>query len=339
MNSLLGFLRDVFNLGRLGMAPLTISLTAAGYYLTAVEGKSDHLATIMAMGICAHYFGFGLNDIIDRNVDQHSPARQNSPLVHGAFPLWLAYTIVLMQIPLAFFLYTLTRPAPVGYIILACSVLASIVYNLWSKTGNVPRLLAEVSLAASIGTLTLTATLHDGNSISLINLVASFAVMFVLLDLNSISSGLKDLAADLKAGAASFVISLGASIDHSGIIHLPRRVTSYAIVIHFLAGATIILLGYFLKVQWFFWIIAGIAFFYSSMHLRLMLKQASYASLQRSSPILGGYYLYFAYLIMIFAELPFLFKVLIIIMGLVLISFPIRLMIKVARKGFILINK
>lgn len=321
------------------MSPLTISITLVGYYLTATKPELNDSLLLTGVGICAHYFGFGLNDIVDRQIDQHSFSRQHSPLVAKTLPLWFAYIIVIIQVPLAIFLYNLTQPSVSGLFILIFSVIASIVYNLWSKTGLVPRFFAEVALAASIGALLLSASLVNHFPFNPISLTASIAVMLILLDLNSISSGLKDLANDLKAGASSFVISLGASINESGLIHLPRALITYTLIIHITVFITLILLGIILKSPISSWIAAGLSYFYSSMHLQLILKQASYANLQQSAPILGGYYLYFAFLAFMYPLVPLIIKAFIVTLGIFLISFPFRIMFRVAKKGYIFLNK
>ncbi len=84
------------------------------------------------VGLGAHFFGFALNDIIDRRLDQTVPARSRSPLVAGRVSLRGAWGFVLVQIPLALGLYhfVLGADGP-GLAILGVSIMLSLLQGDW----------------------------------------------------------------------------------------------------------------------------------------------------------------------------------------------------------------
>lgn len=54
------------------------------------------LIALAGIGICAHFFGFVLNDLMDYSLDKESPYRQNSPLVSGEVTQLQAWVVMLV---------------------------------------------------------------------------------------------------------------------------------------------------------------------------------------------------------------------------------------------------
>ncbi|MBZ0310023.1 MAG: UbiA family prenyltransferase, partial [Anaerolineae bacterium] len=100
VKKLLAFLR----LGRVGMSPLTMSVPVLGAF--SAGETSPHLWLLMLIGLSAHFFGFGLNDLIDHPIDRKTPYRQRHPLTTGRLQYGEAWAFVLLQIPLSLALYS-----------------------------------------------------------------------------------------------------------------------------------------------------------------------------------------------------------------------------------------
>src|SRR5690606_1323219 len=87
------------------------------------------------------------------------------------------------------------------------SIGLSLVYNLGSKWGPMPRFVVELALALSVGALCLAGGLSVAATFSQAGLVFTGTLTLVLLLLNSVPSGLKDLKTDYEFQARSFVIA------------------------------------------------------------------------------------------------------------------------------------
>lgn len=332
---LLGAIADLV---RLGMAPLTISVILLGYYCGNAAEDFREALILGIVGLCAHIFGFTFNDIVDYQVDQYSPVRQNSPLVNGSIPRRAAILIAVIPIPVSIFLYAKYASSSYGIPILIASILLSLIYNLGSKRGPIPRFLAEISLAGSIALLSISGALFPSPHLSAISYAVSLSIGVILLDINSIASGLKDLPSDIAAGGTSFITKIGARIDQSGVISLPKIVSWYAVVIKILTIATLLWTGYLLKPGIIIIIITIFLTLYSLLHLRLMFTTMTIMNLHKALPLLGGYFMFGALLTLISSQFPLLVQVLIILLDIYLFSYPIKIALNVARKKYFFIQ-
>lgn len=314
---------------RVQMAPLTISVPIIGAYLSANPTPSAALG-LGAIGLCAHVFGFGLNALVDLPLDRTIPHLQKHPLVSGKLPLWEAWMLVLVQIPLALLLgWWLGCHLP----LLSASGGLSVVYNLWSKWGRLPRLLPELALAGSIGLLALI-----GGTFTAALWLLAFNLSLILLLLNSVSSGLKDIQTDAQYGARSFVLSSGTHITSDGRFMVSTSLKSYSAVLQGFVMIGLLSLAFVLHQTW--WIVAFtlILMTYAALHLRLLLSIQTAEAIRASKPLLNGYYNFAALLLVMFHSMPFGIRLMSFLLIFNLMLTPLRLSWRLWRDRYGLIR-
>lgn len=290
------------HLGRVGMSPLTVSVPILGLF-TAVSSSSPPLSQILVsgmIGFCAHLFGFALNDIIDYPIDKNSPYRQRSPLVTGKLSFRQAWVFVLLQPMLILLLYWGGGDGTaVSFFILLLSFICSIAYNLWSKTGRIPRIFAELALASSVSLLCLASALTISSIPSMATMVFACTLGLVTLLLNSVPSGLKDIKADREAGGNSFVLALGCFVIAGDRLYISKKLQLFAFVLQtIIMGMVLFTAKQFfvpLMLQSIIFLLLTISFF----HLIRMLMLSSYNQLRHGGPLLGGYCHYLALVLIV----------------------------------------
>lgn len=316
MKSATNALRNYLQLGRIGMAPLTISVPILAAYSTVDFLPTADVFLLGVLGLCAHLFGFGLNDIIDYPLDRHVAYRQRSPLVSDQITLLQAWSFVLIQPVFALLVYRLgLQGGLAGLFMLTTSLVLGVIYNVWSKRGRLPRLLAEVALAVAVGTLSLTAVMAVTQSVNLTSLLFASTLALILLLVNSVSSGLKDLKSDAELGARSFVLSIGTRVDSAGRVLISPTLWGYTTILQALITVFFLVLARATQLVWFQTLLISTLLFLSTLHLGYLLRAQSFHGLRRRGPLLNGYYNFFALVIVVIPQLPLVLK---LVYGLVL---------------------
>lgn len=296
------------------MSPLTVSVPILGAFaVRTIEISSWDVIYLALIGFCCHIFGFVLNDIIDLPIDINAPYRKKSALVSGKVKRQEAWIIVFIQIPIIYYLYIISLGGLIiGVILLTLSILSSIIYNLYSKKGFIPKFLAETSLALSISLLCLAASVVFTETIDKGPLIISVVLFFVLLSVNSVSSGLKDLKSDFESGGNSFVISMGARVFDKKVVYIPQKLVFYANIIQLIIVFSLIHgLNYYNHCL-YIKIMALVFCSYAFMHLNSMLRKKTFVGLVKSKVLLNGYYNYAALLLIFYDLLPILLRLLFI---------------------------
>ena len=304
------------------MAPLTVSVPILGALTLGEPLTLTVLLGLGGLGLCAHLFGFALNDIIDHPLDRTIPGRQRHPLVAGRLSRLEAWVFACLQLPLALAIYSvLLRGSALGLALVFLAAVLSVVYNLWSKWGTIPRIAPELALAASIGLLTLSGALLSDLPIPPTSLLFAFSVALLLLLLNSGPSGLKDLKTDAAFGAKSFVLSTGSRMLDEDRMLVSRALWSYVIALQIGLLVCMVVLIMLFRPHW--WISALICalWVYSGLHVRMLLAIRSFTVLRRSMPLLNGFYNYAALSLFVIMWMPIWLQVLygVLIFGLLLV--------------------
>jgi len=311
------FIKGFFILGRLGMAPLTISVPIFAGYCSSSGTPWWNFFFLGLIGLCAHIFGFGLNDIIDNPIDQTVAYRHKHPLTTGEIKQRDAWLFILVQPVIAVGIYKFILHGSLsGILVLIGSIFLSVIYNLWSKTGKFPKFIAEFSLALSIGLLGVAGSLEiDHMRMNGMAVTFSVCTALILLLLNSVPSGLKDLKTDFNYGATSFVISGGYSIAGENEIIPSRNIKIYSWVLEFFIGC--VLMGMILteKSPAVLVLITIVLFVYSCLHLALILRMRFYNTLLVSMPLLSGVYNYLALCFLAIPKFPIVVRLGIIGLG------------------------
>ena len=321
-------------LGRMSMAPLTVSVPILGALTLGHALALRDLFGLCALGLCAHLFGFAINDLIDQPLDRTVPALQQHPLVTGKLGRREAWAFALCQAPLAFSLYYWLGGAGAGLGVLALSMGLSVIYNLWSKRGRLLRILPEIALALSVGLLCLSGAMLKTAQLPAHSLLYALTLALVLLLLNSVSSGLKDLKTDAAFGATSFVLSTGSRMLDSDRIHIAKALWLYC------AGLqSAIFIGLLCLLKLFessapVSVLAGILGLYAALHLRLILSLRSFTAVRGSLPLLSGYYNYAALALAVAVHMPLGLQGLYGLLIFSLLSLPWRLSWRIWRRRY-----
>lgn len=306
------------------MLPLSLSVPIVGVLsLRMTIAWSDFLA-LAGIGTCAHFFGFILNDLMDLHLDRNHPFRQRSPLVRGEVKTWQAWLFALAQIPLAYLLYRVILSAGWdGFLWLIASVTLSIIYNLFSKWRWLPRILAELSLAGSITCLALAgawvfATLPPPDT-----WLFCLSLGVVLLLVNSVPSGLKDIQFDKLFGARSFVLSTGSTVSQEGDLILNDFLRRYAFIIQALIIFLLIALALIYTIHLPAVLLLIVLQWYANLQLWQILHLTHVDQFQQRMLFLGGYYNYLSLLVIVWAYLPPLIQIATALVILRLLSIPL----------------
>lgn len=220
------------SLVRIPYSLVTMSVALVGALLAASTLNPLQLIPVAVLGLLAHIFGFGLNDILDRTIDARSPTRQTSPLVSNQLTVQQANIFVWIQPILALILvYWISRGGNRWLALLCCTAsgFLSVIYNMWSKRGGLRSVIAELSLGGSISLLLLTGGFCFVSALTWDVYLRIVTWGVFLHFVNSVPSGLEDIYIDQVAGAKSFVITFGAKVEEDGILHIPDHLKVYTL--------------------------------------------------------------------------------------------------------------
>ena len=330
---------NFYKIGRLGMAPLTISVPILGAISSREIILPSELILLGCVGFFAHMFGFIINDCIDQSIDKNVPYRKKSPLLTGKMKTLETLLFAFFQAILAFVLYYFgLRGSFQGLVVLLVSVFLSSIYNLGSKRGKIPRILAEISLALSIGTLSFAGYLANNNRIITLDaLFFPLSLTLVLLLVNSIANGIKDVETDEQAGAESFVIKMGCKV-RDGRIFISPQTRIYSTSIMLLTLFSFILVGSRFSVNYYLYSLIGILILYSFLHLRYIFTVRTLVGFRKSIPFLYGYYSYFALCIFLVPWMPLLLKIVFVSLGMLSILIPISQSFRMWKSRYTLVT-
>lgn len=310
------------------MSPLTVSVPILGAHTSAgaLLSLSD-LLWLGVVGLAAHLFGFALNDLLDQALDRTLPWRKQQPLLTGQLSPLTAWWFTLSQVPIALGVYALAlNGRGAGLALLGLSIVASVLYNTWGKRGTIPRLVPELALAASIGLLCLAGALVGGEStpLTLGNGLFALTLALILLLVNSVPSGLKDLRTDSEFGVRTFVLATG-----SRMLDEDAMALSGALVRHSLGLQALIMIGLagaaiWFRVAWYAALLIAMLALYGWLHLRMLLSLRSFVALRRAMPLLNGHYNYFALSLCVTPAMPLGLQLCFAVGIVALLSVPLR---------------
>ena len=317
-------LLKLITLGRIGMLPLSLSVPIIGALSLQQPLTTFQFFALGGIGISAHFFGFIINDLIDFRLDKHSPHRQQSPLVLGELQQWQAWYFAIIQIPIAFGLYAYLDGNAQRLMWLMLSVSFSLIYNLFSKWRWLPRILAEIALALSITFLGISgASILDANLPSEVWLYCG-GLGLVLLLVNSVPSGLKDIQADYQFGACSFVIAMGTIVAIDGQLTIPHKLKRYVVILQSFITMLSIGLGIIYQVDMMAWLLVIMLQFFAWLHSFRLMRIGHVNELSDVFLFLGGYYNYLTLVMYVWGLLPIILQIVLAILMLYLLLIPFR---------------
>ncbi|MCK5561850.1 MAG: UbiA family prenyltransferase [Thermoplasmata archaeon] len=189
------------------------------------------LILLFTIGIMTHIFGFVANEYIDLELDKHSKALKNKPLVKGTISkksalFFLSSAIVIAYVLTFIFIYLNSNgfgliELLVPILLLSLSWVSIGLYDLVSKKFIGSDILLAlwpfflVLFGGSIVTLDL---------IPILYIVAGLAFMQLLIQ--NIMAGLKDLEQDQKGGGISTPIRFGVKLNYE-IMEIPKNFIAF----------------------------------------------------------------------------------------------------------------
>jgi 4-hydroxybenzoate polyprenyltransferase len=318
-------------LGRVNLAPLTMSVPILGAFSTNTHLSGFEIAGLALIGLCAHLFGFSLNDLIDMPYDRLVSYRQRDALITQRVSHVEGWFFALLQVPVAIVIYLLLGGRALGLGALCMSIALSVVYNLWSKSGRLARLLSELALAASISLLCLAGASLQPDFPMLTSGLFACELGLVLLLLNSVASGMKDLKTDEAIGARSFVLSTGCRMLDDDLMHVSPLLWMYSVILQvmiWLGGISLLVL---FRLGWpLSMLIIGL-FIYGALHLRMLLSLKNFSVLRKAMPLLSGFYNYAALALIVSGSFPLWLDLIYGLFVVWLVSIPLRASLRVWR--------
>jgi 4-hydroxybenzoate polyprenyltransferase len=306
-----------------------MSVPLLGAFSAGVQASGLSLVGLLLIGLCAHCFGFSLNDLIDLPFDRQAPYRQDGALIAARVSRKAGWVFALLQVPLAIGVYIFLDGQALGVGALCISISLSIVYNLWSKMGRLPRLLPELALAASILLLCFVgASLRPGLP-DWVSLLFAAELGLILLLLNSVSSGLKDLKTDEVTGAHSFVLSTGSYMLGEDQMQLSTTLRVYSLILQlgiWLGGLCLVKL---ILPGWPIFLLVIVLSIFGALHLRMLLFMNSFSALRKSMPLLNGFYNYTALALLVSGSMPFWLDLVYGLFAAWLLLLPLRVSLQV----------
>ncbi len=316
-------LKKLILLSRIGMLPLSLSVPIIGALSLRQSLSVIDLLALGGIGICAHFFGFVLNDLMDYQLDKESPYRQKSPLVSGAVKPIQASLFVVVQVPLAIILYVwVLQGNRAGLALLGLSVSLSVIYNLFSKWRWLPRILAELALATSVTLLGLSGALVYQQMLPTDTVIYCGVLGLVLLLVNSVPSGLKDIQYDSQFGARSFVLTTGTTVSADGNLTVSPLLKCYMVVLQVMITIAAIGLAIVYGIGLLAWMMLIVLQVFAGLHTLRLMNLRHVGEFKDVFLFLGGFYNYLALVIHIWAYLPFVLQVILTMIMVRLLAIP-----------------
>lgn len=210
-----------------GLTGLVLLLGAA---LASTTLTLQQLWALLLLAMAYHNYTYVLNDVIDLPIDKTQPQRAQAPLVRGLVQPGLALTFALLQIPLAFAVLRWQQSGWPAYMFLSVSFGCMAIYNVWGKRTAFPPF-TDIVQGIAWGALGLCgATVYATEPPRLAWALFAYQVVMIAL-LNGVHVSLRDLDNDLRSGACTTAILLGARPQTVGGFSIPARLAAYAITL------------------------------------------------------------------------------------------------------------
>lgn len=188
------------------------------------------LPTAFALVLVAasfHVFAYVLNDVVDLPLDRTEERRRTTPLVTGSIRPRTALAIALLQIPVAVACALAAGAGGAAVAALLFAFAAMAYYDVRGKRERLP-LVPDVVQGLSWAALTACGAVAVGRPSALTWIVCAFVVLVIAL-INGLHGGLRDLENDLRCGARTTAIYLGARPRPDGGVTIPARLARYAV--------------------------------------------------------------------------------------------------------------
>ena len=223
---------------------LTIRVSALGFTLVlplvgvasvaAGPGMSRvtmaRTGALLLVALSFHVFAYVLNDVVDLRLDRSEPLRADSPLVQGAIGRGSLLALAWVQVPVAFGLALWHGAHGTALVMLLVAFVAMAVYDVYGKRCRWPLLTDAVQSAGWCALLGVGAWWHGPVWPPLTGWIAAYVFCCVML-VQGVHGGLRDLANDLRGGARTTAVWLGARPGAGSGIEVSGAVAAHAVLL------------------------------------------------------------------------------------------------------------
>lgn len=225
--------RDLYHFFRVSAFGATAVLPVLGAASADHELGTRRALGLLGVAVAFHAFAYAHNDVCDLAVDRTQPLRAAYPLVRGAVSPRAAMTVALACVPVAFAAGELAaagprRLTPRAYLAVAFGLMAA--YNRWGKRCAFPPLTDLVQGLGWAALLAFGATATGRRPTRLTGLLVGYEVLLILM-VNSVHGGLRDLGNDLTTGARTTPIMFGARVQTDDSLAVPPAFLAYALTL------------------------------------------------------------------------------------------------------------
>jgi 4-hydroxybenzoate polyprenyltransferase len=196
------------------------------------------LGWAILVGILFHAYAYIGNDVLDLPIDRTDPRRMPDPLARGSVSPQHALLLALTSMPLLLIALLVAAGGPAVGPLATAAVLVG-AYNIAGKTIPVP-FVADAVLGAGTGFLAIAGADMNGGATSTTLWAAGLVVAYVTL-INGVHGAIRDSQNDLRAGARTTALMLGARIIDGRVIVIPARLVAYGVALQL--GCGILLAG------------------------------------------------------------------------------------------------
>jgi 4-hydroxybenzoate polyprenyltransferase len=199
--------------------PILGAATAGGPELQAA-------LALLAVATSFHVFAYVLNDVVDLPIDRTEARRRSTPLVSGTVSPRAALGIALVQVPVAVGIALAAGAGSDAVAVLLAAFAAMAYYDVRGKRAALP-LGTDIVQGLSWAALAAYGAMAVGTPTALTWLLCAFVVLLIA-QFNGLHGGLRDLENDLRCGARTTAIFLGARPLPNGGVRVSMRLAGYA---------------------------------------------------------------------------------------------------------------
>lgn len=190
---------------------------------------------LFAVAFFYHNYTYVLNDLIDLPLDRTEPLRAHYPLVRGSVQPKYALIFVCLQLPALFVVAGWLGAEGKAFLALCISLSLITLYNVGSKYTPFP-LAMDALQGMAWGSLVLFGAFVCARQASGLTWILFFIITVYILLVNGVHGSLRDLENDLRSGAKTTALVLGARPRQKGAIVLSPPLISYMLLLQFVLG-------------------------------------------------------------------------------------------------------
>jgi 4-hydroxybenzoate polyprenyltransferase len=224
---------DTYQFTRFAAVGFSLLLPLLG--AASATRSAAHLDTLIAAAAAFHLYAYVLNDVVDLRFDRLEPLRADDPLVAGRIGPGSALFVAMLQLPVAVVVTALAHPPALAFGALAVAFITITLYDLFGKRTNAPIVTDAVQGVAWAALVLFGALVSGGVAAPSTVTIAGGTFVYILM-INGVHGAVRDLPSDLRGGACTTAILLGArpAGPADTALYLSRGLTVYAAILQLL---------------------------------------------------------------------------------------------------------